>query len=121
MMPKPVGRPLSVGFALCFLLDTGVFGGSKLASRMTADSSAAADSLWLNPMAAFAPSARTVETLFWHDIALYNWLARINYQQDFLSSWQLGVTGNFASTLQQQPVALQPERWKDEQNAQLIL
>jgi hypothetical protein len=39
----------------------------------------------------------------------------------FLSSWQLGVTGNFASTLQQQSVALQPERWKDEQNAQLIL
>jgi len=64
---------------------------------------------------------RTVETLFWHDIAIYNWLTRINIIQLLSSKWQLAFIENFNSTLQRSFSRTEPDRWKDDQAAQLVL
>lgn len=61
-------------------------------------------------------SRRTVETFFGHDLAIYNWLTRINIEQTLSSRWQLLVQEDFNSTLQSRP-----DRWKDDQNAAFIL
>ncbi len=90
------------------------------ACATVADSSAMADSTAAMPVTTSPRSARAVETLFWHDIALYNWLTRIDLQQALSSRWQLLLTENFSSTLQQ-PGQSQPDRWKDEHTAQLEL
>lgn len=91
------------------------------AGATVADSSAVADSIAVIPVMASPRSARAVETLFWHDIALYNWLTRIDLQQALSSRWQLVLTENFVSTLQQLSLRTQPDRWKDEHTAQLVL
>jgi hypothetical protein len=91
------------------------------AGSPVADSSAVADSIAAFPVTPSQRSARAVETLFWHEIALYNWLTRIDLQQALSSRWQLMVTENFSSTLQQQAGQAQSDRWKDEHTAQLVL
>ncbi|MGH7601695.1 MAG: hypothetical protein ACREOI_35485, partial [bacterium] len=93
----------------------------SIAYATVADSSAVADSTATIPVMALQRSARAVETLFWHDIAIYHWLTRIDLQQALSSRWQLLLTENFVSTLQQPSLRTQPDRWKDEHTAQLVL
>ena len=93
----------------------------SVAYATVADSSAVADSTAAIPVKASQRSARAVETLFWHDIAIYNWLTRIDLQQALSSRWQLLLTENFVSTLQQSPLRTELDRWKDEHTAQLVL
>jgi hypothetical protein len=85
-----------------------------------ADSAARADTSVVHAGASSRPSTRAVETLFWHDLAVYQWLTRVDLQQALLSRWQLVLTEDFSSTLQQPGQAL-PDRWKDEHTAQLVL
>ncbi len=90
-------------------------------NQAISDSSARADtSIVIESSASSRPSMRAVETLFWHDLAIYQWLTRIDLQQALSSRWQLLLTENFSSTLQQ-PGQSQPDRWKDEHTAQLVL
>ena len=102
--------------AFAFLFDLGfarlIFAGDKT----TADSSVTSDSTVVKTISTTQPATRTVETLFWHDIDIYNWLTRVNIEQALSSRWQLTVIENFNSTLQRAP-----DRWKDDQAAQLIL
>jgi hypothetical protein len=80
------------------------------------DSLAANDSTKIYALASAQNPARIIETLFWHDIAIYHWLARVNIEQSLSSQWQLLILENFNSTLQRTT-----DRWKDDQAAQLIL
>jgi len=92
------------------------FSTGRAACPTKTDSSAATDSTVSKTFPSTQPATRTVETLFWHDIAIYNWLTRIHIEQSLSAKWQLAIIENFNSTLQRQP-----ERWKDDQNARLIL
>lgn len=91
------------------------FAAPMVAGPTQADSAMATDSTTTNTIS-LSPPVRQIETLFWHDIAIYNWLTRINLEQALSSRWQLTFIENFNSTLQRQP-----DRWKDDQAAQLIL
>ncbi|MDZ7304755.1 MAG: hypothetical protein ONB44_21715 [candidate division KSB1 bacterium] len=109
-------RLCGVAWTLAFFFDFHSSAPVLASSKSAADSSAAKDSTAIHVIGSLSSPARRIETLFWHDIALYHWLTRINIQQALSSRWQLAVSENFNSTLQQQP-----DRWKDEQNAQLVL
>ena len=100
-------------FCGCLLL--GLATGAAAHPTVT-DSSATNDSTMVRTASALRRIPSTVETLFWHDIAIYTWLTRIKIEQALSSRWQLTVVENFNSTLQRTP-----DRWKDDQTAQLIL
>jgi len=96
---------------------TGTAAPTGNACPTRADSSASSDSTINRGAARVTPiSLRTVETFFGHDLAIYNWLTRINIEQTLSSRWHLTVWENFNSTLQSRP-----DRWKDDQHAELIL
>jgi hypothetical protein len=103
-LSMPMGMIKSL---LLIILPATILQDSLLAACPT-DSSSTADST-------------VIETLFWHDLAIYNWLTRINIEQSLSSRWQLTVAENFNSTLQRTSGRTEADRWKDEQNAQLIL
>jgi len=121
----PTGAALAHSLRLCVLacalfwssgIATGMAAPTGVACPTPSDSSAVNDSTTTNKISSRSRIPTTVETLFWHDIAIYNWLTRINFEQGLSSNWQLTFIENFNSTLQRQP-----DRWKDDQAAQLIL
>jgi len=129
LRPRKEKIPMGLAFAhslrLCVLacalfLDFGIT-PVMASGPAIPDSSAVSDSTTTNRISYKSRTPRTVETLFWHDIALYNWLTRINLEQPLSSRWQLTLIENFNSTLQRAPRRAEPDRWKDDQAAQLIL
>ena len=73
---------------------------------------------WKGPLSSTNVPALRNQTIFWHDIEIFNWQTRINYQKSLFSKWEIEAAEDLSSALQQQS---RGDVWKDDQYGSLRL